>query len=144
MSPASYATAGGTLMAPTGQMCGNIAASSLDTTQPPTSLLPGGANACIENYSAANRLIDIIVGGCRVKVLFLNVAAINKTQPDQVDPDAAVAGAGAPYQLIADPTTKRVTTCKDKAGAVVPLPACLNAAAYSMSFKYATDRVIIK
>jgi cysteine-rich repeat protein len=140
----SYATAGGTSSAPTGQMCGNIAASSLDTTLPPASLLPGGANACNEKYTTANRLIDIMVGGCTVKVLFVNVSAINKTQPDQIDPAAAMAGAGAPYQLIADPTTKRVTTCKDKTGTVVALPACLSAAAYSMSFKYATDRVIIK
>lgn len=140
----SYATAGGTSSAPTGQMCGNIAASSLDATLPPASLLPGGANACNEKYTTANRLIDIIVGGCTVKVLFVNVGAINKTQPDQVDPAAAVAGAGPPYVLGADPATKRVTTCKDKAGTTVPLPACLNAAAYSMSFKYATDRVIIK
>jgi cysteine-rich repeat protein len=140
----SDATAGGASGAPTGQMCGNIAASSLDSTAPPTSLLPGGADACNEKYSTANRLIDIIVGGCTVKVVFVNVTAINKTQPDQVDPAAAVAGAGGPYQLIADPTTKRVTTCKDKTGTVVALQTCLNAAAYSMSFKYATDRVIIK
>jgi len=69
---------------------------------------------------------------------------IKKTQPDQADPAAAVAGAGAPYTLTADPATKRVTSCKDKNGTVVALQACLNAAAYSMSFKYATDRVIIK
>ncbi len=139
----SYATGGNTATAPSGQMCGNIAASSLDTTAPPLSLLPGGANACTEKYSAANRLIDIIVGGCSVKVL-ITLPAINKTQPDQVDPAAVPAGAGGPYQLSADPTTKRVNTCKDKTGTVVPLQACLNAAAYSMSFKFATDRVIIK
>jgi cysteine-rich repeat protein len=139
----SFASAGGTAGSPTGQLCGNIAATSLDTTAPPAALLPGGANACTEGYSAANRLIDIIVGGCTVKVV-INITAIKKTQPDQVDPMAAVAGAGAPYTLSADPTTKRVTTCKDKNGAVVALQTCLNAAAYSMSFKYATDRVIIK
>jgi cysteine-rich repeat protein len=139
----SFASGGGTAGTPTGQMCGNIAATSLDTTAPPASLLPGGANACLEGYSAANRLIDIIVGGCTVKVI-INVTVIKKTQPDQVDPAAAVAGAGGPYTLSADPATKRVTSCKDKSGAVVALQACLNAAAYSMSFKYATDRVIIK
>ena len=141
----SYTTAGGTSGTPTGQMCGNISASSLDTTAPPTSLLPGGADACTEAYSTSNRLIDIIVGGCHVKVpLIGSVAAINKVQPDQIDPAATPAGAGGPYQLIPDATTKRVTSCKDKTGAVVPLSTCLNAAAYSMSFKYATDRVIIK
>lgn len=140
----SYRSGGGTAGSPTGQMCGNIAATSLDTTAPPAALLPGGANACTQNYSAANRMLDIIVGGCTVKFLFIPVTAIKPTQPDQVDPAAPVAGAGAPYVLSADPATKRVTTCKDKAGTVVPLQACLNAAAYSMSFKYATDRVIIK
>ena len=142
----SVAVAGGTAGSPTGQMCGNIAATSLDTTLPPASLLPGGANACVENYTTANRLIDIIVGGCSVKVVsFLPpVTVIKKTQPDQADPAASVQGAGAPYVLSADAATKRVIGCKDKNGVVVPLQGCLNAAAYSMSFKYATDRVIIK
>jgi cysteine-rich repeat protein len=141
----SYGSAGGTATAPTGTMCGNIAATSLDQTAPPASLLPGGANACVEAYSTANRLIDIIVGGCKVKVIgTITAAAINKTQPDKSDPDVTPAGAGAPYTLSADPTTKRVTGCKDKNGATVALQACLNAAAYSMSFKYATDRVIIR
>jgi cysteine-rich repeat protein len=139
----SFASGGGTAGSPTGQLCGNIAATSLDTTAPPASLLPGGANACQENYSAANRLIDIIVGGCTVKVI-INITAIKKTQPDQVDPTATVAGAGGPYVLSADAATKRVNACKDKNGATVALQTCLNAAAYSMNFKYATDRVIIK
>jgi cysteine-rich repeat protein len=138
----SYGAAGGTAAAPTAQLCGNISASSLDTTAPPASLLPGGANACNEVYSTSNRLIDIIVHGCHVTGL--NVSAIKATQPDQVDGAAPVAGAGAPYTLATDAITKRVTGCKDKNSATVPLQACLNAAAYSMSFKYATDRVIIK
>ncbi|MDB4933494.1 MAG: Multiple EGF-like-domain protein 3 precursor [Labilithrix sp.] len=138
----SFSSAGGTAGAPTGQMCGNIAATSLDQTAAPLSFLPGGANPCFEKYTTANRLIDIIVSGC--KVTALKITAIKPTQPDQADPDVTPAGAGAPYALSADPTTKRVTGCKDKNGAVVPLQACLNAAAYSMSFKYATDRVIIR
>lgn len=139
----SYERTGGTdLKNPTGQMCGNIAASSLENTVPPANLLPGGDNACNEKYSTANRLIDIIVKGCHVSAL--NVTAIKPTQPDQVDPDAPPAGAGGPYTLATDPTTKRVTTCRDKNNTVVTLQTCLNAAAYSMSFKFATDRVIIK
>lgn len=138
----SYSTAGGTVAAPSAQMCGNISAASLDTTAPPVSLLPGGANACNEGYSASNRLIDIIVHGCHVTLF--NVSAIKATQPDQVDADVPVAGAGAPYTLATDAATKRVTSCTDKNGVAVPLQACLNVAAYSMSFKYATDRVIIK
>ena len=74
----------------------------------------------------------------------LNLTAIKATQPDQVDPAAPVAGAGGPYKFATDPTTKRVTTCRDKTDAVVPLQTCLNAAAFSISFKYSTDRVIIK
>jgi cysteine-rich repeat protein len=141
----SFATSGGTnLGSPTAQLCGNIAASSLDTTAPPESLLPGGDNACIEGYSSSNRLLDIIVNGCRVKQNILTVTAISASQPDQVDPSAPVAGAGGPYKLSVDPTTKRVTTCRDKNDAVVNLQTCLGAAAYSMSFKFATDRVIIK
>jgi len=139
----SFSTAGGPGNNPTGQMCGNIAATSLENTNPPLSLLPGGGTtSCNERYSAANRLIDIIVNGCRVTGL--NIVAIRPTQPDQVDPDAPVAGAGGPYRFSTDPATKRVTTCRDKNDAVVPLQTCLNAAAYSMSFKFATDRVIIK
>lgn len=80
--------------------------------------------------------------GCHVTLF--NVSAIKATQPDQVDADVPVAGAGAPYTLATDAATKRVTSCTDKNGVAVPLQACLNVAAYSMSFKYATDRVIIK
>jgi cysteine-rich repeat protein len=142
----SFETAGGTnLGSPTAQMCGNILASSLDATLPPLSLLPGGDNACVENYSSSNRLLDIIVNGCRVPSGFgFNVDAIKKTQPDQIDPTAPVGGAGAPYTFTVDSGTKRVNGCKDKNGGTVALATCLNAAAYSMSFKFATDRVIIR
>jgi outer membrane receptor protein involved in Fe transport len=76
--------------------------------------------------------------------LIFNVTAINKTQPDQVDPAAPAAGAGAPYTFSVNATTKRVDTCRDKNGAVVTLTTCLAAAAYSSYFRFATDRVIIK
>ena len=138
----SFSTGGGVVKTPTAQMCGNILASSLDGTAPPASLLPGGSDACNEKYSASNRMLDIIVHGCHVSVL--NVVAIKPTQPDQIDPSAPAAGAGPPYTFVTDTTTKRVTSCKDKNSQTAPLAACLAAAAYSMSFKYATDRVIIK
>jgi cysteine-rich repeat protein len=138
----SYATAGGTVKTPTAQMCGNIAAASLEDTLPPASLLPGGSDSCNEKYSSGNRLLDIIVNGCHVTVF--NVVAIKPTQPDQIDPSAPAAGAGPPYSFDTDKTTKRVTACHDHTGAVVDLQTCQNAAAYSVSFKYATDRVIIK
>jgi cysteine-rich repeat protein len=126
---------------PTARMCGNVSALSLDNSPVPTDLLPGGANACVEGYGAANRLLDVMVNGC--KVTALKIQAIKPTNPDQVDPAAPATGAGGPYTFAVD-ASKRVTTCKDKAGVNAPLQACLAAAAYSISFKYASERVIIR
>jgi hypothetical protein len=55
-----------------------------------------------------------------------------------------VAGAGGPYTFQVDGSTLRVTTCLDKTSASVTLSACEAAAAYSSSFKFDTDRVIIR
>ena len=68
---------------------------------------------------------------------------VSPTQPDDVDPTAPPAGAGGPYRLSAG-TNRIVNTCRDKNNAVVNLAACLDAAAYSSYFRFATDRVIIK
>lgn len=139
----SYPTMGGTRTTPTARMCGNISANSLANTAVPATLLPGGATPCTENYTSANRMLDVFVNGCHVRVIIV-VTAIAPTQPDQVDPSAPAAGAGGPYTLSVDPTTKRVNQCKDKNGAVVNLAMCLNAAAYSSFLKFSTDRVIVK
>ena len=89
----SFSVAGGTVAAPTAQMCGNIAASSFDIPVP-ADFLPGGANACNEGYAATNRFIDIFALGCHVTGL--NVSAIKATQPDQVDPSASPPEPAAP------------------------------------------------
>ncbi|MFO0742397.1 MAG: hypothetical protein U0270_41370 [Labilithrix sp.] len=137
----TFERGGNTVASPTARMCGNVSALSLDRSPVPTDLLPGGANACVEGYGPANRLLDVMVNGC--KVTALKIVAIKATQPDQVDPAAPVAGAGGAYTLTVD-ASKRVTACKDKAGAPVALQTCLAAAAYSISFKYATERVIVR
>lgn len=139
----SFSTAGNTFSAPSAQMCGNVSATSLNNTPVPLGLLPGGENACNENYAASNRLLDVLVNGCKRGSGILTITVMKPTQPDQVDPAMPAAGQGAPYALSVD-GSKRVTACKDKSNAVVPLQTCLDAAAYSSSFKYATDRVIIR
>ena len=140
----SFSAMGGAHTAPTAEMCGNISANSLANTALPAALLPGGSDACTEGYTSANRMLDVFVHGCHVKVILVTVTAIKATQPDQVDPTVPAAGAGGPYTLAVDPTTLRVNQCKDKSGAVVSLTTCLTASAYSSFFKFATDRVIIK
>jgi cysteine-rich repeat protein len=140
----SYATSGNTASSPSAEMCGNVSANSLANTAVPATLLPGGGTPCTEGYTSANRALDVFVNGCHVKVLLVTVTAIKPTQPDEVDPSMPAAGAGGPYVLSVDPSTKRVNQCKDKSGAVVTLSTCLGAAAYSSFFKFATDRVIIK
>lgn len=141
----SFARAGGTnLGSPTAQMCGNILSSSLDATLPPLSLLPGGDNECNEGYTSSNRLLDIIVNGCKVPSgLGFDVSAIKPTQPDQIDTTVPGVVAGDKFTFSVDATTKRVNACK-KNGVDATLATCLAAAAYSMSFKFATDRVIIR
>ena len=65
------------------------------------------------------------------------------SQPDTTDPAVPQPGAGGPYTLQAN-AQKVVSACLDKDGMPVPLAACLDAAAYSSFFKFATGRVISK
>ena len=123
-----------------GELCGNISSASLATVPAPATLIAGGGtNACSEGYTAQNHLLDILVGGCHVLFGF---TAITPTQPDQVDPAAPVAGAGAPYTLVE--TNHTVTSCKDRNNATVNLQTCLAASAYSSFLKFTSDRVIAK
>ena len=121
-----------------GELCGNISAASLATVPAPAALIQGGSNACTEGYTAQNHLLDILVGGCHVFIF----TAISQTQPDQFDPAAPVAGAGAPYTLVA--TNRVVTGCMDRNNAPVNLQTCLTAAAYSSFLTFTSDRVIAK
>ena len=134
----SYASMGQPTAAGAGKLCGNVAAASLALVPIPMALV--GGFGCSQGYTLANSILDVLVGGCNI----LAVQQIKPTQPDQVDPAAMPAGAGAPYTLSASPATKVVSTCRDKNNAVVPLQACLSAAAYSAFFKFTTDRVIVK
>ena len=138
----SFASSGvGSGGAAAGQLCGNVSTGSLATVVVPTVLLSGVSN-CVEAYAVTNSLLDVFIGGCHV--LGGIIPVITATQPDQVDTTAPQGGAGAPYKLSASGTNHVVDTCKDKAGAVVPLATCFAATAYSSSFKFTTDRVIVK
>lgn len=122
-----------------GSLCGGIDTSSLAAIPIPSTLL-SGPSQCTENYPATASVLDVLVGGCKVLGGF--ITAINPTQPDTSDPNAPIAGAGAPYFL--SESNLQVSSCRDKNNAGVPLSACLAAAAYSSYFKFTTDRVIIK
>jgi hypothetical protein len=124
-----------------GKLCGNVTAASLAQVPVPDALLTG-TTACNQGYTAANNLLDVIIGGCNVTIF--NIAVINIRQPDQQDPGAPDVGAGFPYTLTRDNTTKAVNGCRDKNNANVPLAECLQDAAYTSFFKFATDRVIGK
>lgn len=119
-----------------GKLAGNISAFSLAAAPIPSGFATG-PSACSEGYSTTNTWLDVLVGGCHV----LTLTEIAPTQPDQTDPAAPVAGAGAPYLLTR--TGNSVTGCKDKNATVVNLSLCLNAAAYSAYFQFTTDRVIV-
>jgi cysteine-rich repeat protein len=121
-------------------LCGNMSAASLAATPIPSAFLPPNSLSCSNiTYSAANSLLDLLVSGCKVVGNLITV--VNPTEPDTSDPTT---DAGAPYQLIASPTTRIVDSCKDHTGAVVDLTTCLNAAAYSSYFTFTTDRVMFK
>jgi cysteine-rich repeat protein len=125
-----------------GLLCGNISAESLSKVSVPAVLLSGGMYACSSPvYTTANSLLDVLVGGCTIIV----IPAVNKTQPDQIDPSApVVAGTTPPYTLTAG-AGNIVTGCTDKNGkSQANLAACLSAAAYSSYFDFTSDRVIAK
>jgi cysteine-rich repeat protein len=125
-----------------GTLCSNVSAYSLSKAPIPASLATGGSQACTQKYPTTGTLLDLFAGGCNVS--FFTV--LTATQPDQVDPTAPVFGAGGPYKLVRTGTS--VTGCQDKSGkataTATEFDQCLKAAAYSSSFKFTTDRVIVK
>jgi len=137
----SYASTGQPNTMDAGKLCGNVSAASLDQVPVPADLAAGGQLACDQGYSTQSSLLDVFVGGCTV-FNFVNVIAAS--QPDQADPNAPPAGAGGPYTLTTNAMTKAVTGCRDANNQTVDLNTCLNAAAYSAFFKFATGRVIGK
>jgi hypothetical protein len=119
-----------------GLLRGNLSAASLAQIPVPPSL--AGTN-CVQQFTATNSLLDVLVSGCT----YLGIIQVIKiTQPDQVDPAAPIAGSGGPYTLVTN-VAHQVTGCKDKSSAIVVLSTCLAAAAYSASFAFTTDRVIV-
>ena len=118
-----------------GKLCGNIAASSLQKVL----LTPQILQICTQ-YNMNSTMLDLLVSGCSA---FLLGTIVRATQPDTVDPNATMVGAGAPYRLAAN-AQRVVSTCFDRNNAMVNLATCLDAAAYSSFFKFTTDRVIIK
>ncbi|MBK9266451.1 MAG: DUF4215 domain-containing protein [Polyangiaceae bacterium] len=137
----TYASTGQPEDTGAGKLCGNVGATSLDKVPIPADLASGGQLACDQGYTVQNSLLDVIVGGCNV---FGIVSVISPTQPDQVDSSAPVAGAGGPYTLVANGMTKIVDGCRDANNQSVDFATCLEAAAYSSYFKFASGRVIGK
>jgi len=123
-----------------GQLCGSLSSASLSAVAIPAAYAVGGASPCSEGYASTRSFLDLLVGGCTVD----GDELVAPTQPDEADPGAPAAGAGAPYRLFAGPTTHAVTVCRDKLGSLVTLSTCLNAAAYSSAYRLKTGRVIIK
>jgi cysteine-rich repeat protein len=132
----SFATMGQPDQDGAAQICGNASAASLALL-----LIPGGfvGLACAQNYTPSNSLLDLWIGGCTN----LGIQLVKSTQPDQVDLAAPAAGAGGPYKLGTN-AQRQVSTCRDKNNDIVSLKECLQAATYSSSFKFTTDRVIAK
>jgi cysteine-rich repeat protein len=121
-----------------GQICGDVSAASLAAIPVPEPLT-SGATRCSQGYTMANSMLDVLVGGC--SVFFMTV--IGATQPDKVDASAPAAGAGGPYRLTTG-SGRKVTGCRDRNNASVPLDACLASAAYSAAFRFETQRVIAR
>lgn len=131
----SYQTLGQKTASGAGTLCGGISAYSLSKVPVPASVL-GTCTA----YTAANSMLDLLVGGCTA---FIFVQIIKPTQPDTEDPSVPPVGAGPPYKFTTG-AGKVVTGCSDKNNASVALAACLNDAAYSSYFKLALQREIFK
>lgn len=120
-----------------GQLKGNVSAESLANTPVPNELLASQSPVI---YTSSNSMLDVLIGG--MKGVGGLVVMVIVTQPDKVDANMPAAGSGGPYTFSADATTHKVTACKDSGGATVALDAGLKAAAYSVYFKFTTDRVI--
>jgi hypothetical protein len=117
-----------------GQAKGKLSAAWLAATPVPSAIVGFGSPA----YTAENSMLDLVVGGYTV----LFTQQIRATQPDSADPAAPILGAGPPYRFAADPTTRKVNSCRDRLGNPVDLAAGLKTAAYSTYFTFTTDRVI--
>ncbi|MBI2388020.1 MAG: DUF4215 domain-containing protein [Deltaproteobacteria bacterium] len=133
-----------------GQLCGAVSAYSLSKVPVPSALLPGGSANCVEGYTTANSLLDVLIGGCRIFGGFIGV--VNIRQPDAEDPTMPPVGSGPNYTLSRSSTsTKIVDRCRSTGSSgttynkgTPEFDACLKDAAYTAYFKFTTDRVIVK
>lgn len=109
-----------------GELCGAVTAGSLHSVAAPDALSMCGYDP------ATNTLLDAIVGGCTV-IIFTQIRA---TQPDTArmpgDTYTFTVGSG-----------RRINGCR-KNGQTAMLNECLANAAYSVLFRFTTDRVIMK
>ena len=128
----SWETSGTKTFDGAGTMCGNILAGSLANVPIPSSLVGCGLLNCSRCYTSSNTLLDVLVGGCTI----LGTPQISSAQPDE-----SVSGS-VTYTFTAN-AAHQVNGCTAN-GAAAELSACLEDAAYSGYFKFATDRVIIK
>jgi hypothetical protein len=111
-----------------GQLCGNVTAGSLAAVPIPSALLSN-----CSQYTTANSLLDVIVGGCTVVVF----QVIAPTQPDKTR-------SGTGFFTFQTNGAHQVISCQNQMSQPVALATCLSDAAYSSSFKFTTDRVIAK
>jgi cysteine-rich repeat protein len=133
----SFSSAGGSGTSGTGHLCGNIPARELQIVPVPSILT--GSLVFSQNYSTSNTMLDVMVHGCSFLAI---MSVVNPTQPDTEDPGISPVGTGPPYRLLT--TGNKVTGCRDQSNTTVNLSACLDDAAYSIFFKFASGRVIIK
>ncbi len=117
-----------------GSVCGNISAADLNAA-PLGATVAGQCSD--QGFTATNTYLDAILEGCSG-----GLATITATQPDGSAGSTTPPGAGAPYKLTFDATSKQVTGCTDKTKATVSLADCLQAATYSTYLTFKADRVI--
>jgi len=116
-----------------GQMKGNISAASLAAIPFTLSV------STDQGYTSSNSILDLVVSGATTFGGLVRL--VNPTQPDQVDTNAPIAGAGPPYHFTAN-ASHMVTGCLDRNNNSVPLTTALRSAAYSAYLTFTTDRVI--
>lgn len=133
----SFATAGQPVGTAGGSLCANVSAESLQQTPVPAGLVGCALGKCTQCYTAANTLLDVVVGGCNISIVGQQ---LKPTQPDTSDPAAPVAGSGPPYTLSAN--AQHVVTACNAQGVPANLATCLHSAAYSSFFTFSSDRVI--
>jgi len=122
----SFATMG-TANAPA-ELCGATTAQSLANTRVPASVI-----SYCSNYTIANSLLDLYIGGCTYAFIFQIIKA---TQPDTARNPSDV------YKFTAN--AQRVVTSCTKNSQPAVLSDCLQNAGYTSFYKLTTDRVIGK